>query len=131
MLFSPVKKCELELSHTGTHLRIVLAFTHFLSHISANFRDTRVILVLFIRNEKVELRVFFDLNTEFVETLDRSVTSEEVLRTRSECNDLEVLNTDNCTSDRYEICDHLSDIFSCSDRIFRNISVKMSHTEVV
>ena len=129
--FCPVKKSKFELSHTSAHLRIVLTFAHFFGHIFADLRNTRVILVLLIRNEKIELGILFDLNAQLIKTLDRCITSEEVLRTWTKCDDLKILNANNRTSDRYEISDHFCDIFSCSDRIFWNISVKMSHTEVV
>ena len=87
--------------------------------------------MLFVSNQKVKLRVLFDLNAQLIESFDRGITSEEVLWTRSKGNDLQVTNTDNGTCNWYEVSDHLCDVISCSNRIFRNISFQMTHFQVV
>ena len=83
--------------------------------------------MLFESNEKIKFGVFFDLNAQFIKALDRCITCKEILRTWSECNDLEVTNADNGTCNRYEITDHLGDVISCSNWIFRNVCFKMTH----
>ena len=42
-------------------------------------------------------------------------------------NDLQVTNTDNGTCNWYEVSDHGSNVSCSSNRIFRNISFKMTH----
>ena len=83
--------------------------------------------MLFVSNQKVKLRVLFDLNTQLIESFDRCVTCEEVLWTWSKGNDLQVTNTDNGTCNWYEVSDHGSNVSCSSNRIFRNISFKMTH----
>ena len=83
--------------------------------------------MLFVSNQEVKLRVLFDLNTQLIKSLDRCVACEEVLRTRSKGNDLQIANTDDSTCNWYEVCDHLRNVISSSYRIFRNISLKMTH----
>ena len=95
--------------------------------ICADIRDTRIVLMLFVSNQKVKLRVLFDLNTQLIKSLDWCVACEEILRTRTKGNDLQVTNTDNGTCNWYEVCDHFCNVVSSSYRIFRNISLKMTH----
>ena len=83
--------------------------------------------MLFESNKKIKFGVFFDLNAQLIKTFDRCITCKEILRTWSECNDLEVTNADNGTCNRYEITDHLGDVISCSNWIFRNVCFKMTH----
>ena len=44
--------------------------------------------MLVVSFKQVKLGVFFDLHAKVVKLLDRSVTCQEILRTRSECDDL-------------------------------------------
>jgi len=131
VLLSPVKERKLELRHALVHLRIVATLTHLSCHVSANLRDTRIICMCLVSYVQVKLGVLLDLNAKLIETLDGSVASEEVLRTRSEGDDLEVLNTDDSASDRNEVADHLRDVVSGSYRILRNIALEVAHSEVV
>ena len=57
--------------------------------------------------EQVELRVLLNLNVEVIEGTDRSVTSEEVVWTRTEADDLQVLQTNDSASDWQELVDEL------------------------
>ena len=131
VLLSPVKKRELELSHTLVHLRIVAAFAHFLSHVFADSRDTGIVRMCLVSYEQVKLRVLLNLNADLIETLDGSVAGEEILRSGTEGNNLKVLNTDDSASNRNELTDHLSDVVSGSNRIFRNIALEVAHSEVI
>ena len=81
--------------------------------------------------EKVELRVLFDLNAHSVQRLDGSVACEEVLRTRSERNDLQILHSIESSGYRNEVLDHVSALFCVSDRILRDVSVYATDLEVV
>ena len=83
--------------------------------------------MLLVSNQKVKLRVLFNLNAQLIESFDRCVTCEEVLWTRSEGNDLQIADTDNGTGNRYEVSDHGSNVSCSSNRIFWNISLKMTH----
>ena len=48
--------------------------------------------MLFVSNQKVKLRVLFNLNAQLIESFDRCVTCEEVLWTWSKGNDLQIRN---------------------------------------
>ena len=131
MLLSPVKKRKLELCHACAHLRIILAFAHLLSHVFAYSRDTGIVCMCLVSYKQVKFGVLFNFNAELIQSLDGSVAGEEVLRTRSESNNLKVLNTDDGASDRNEIADHLRDVISGTYRIFRNIALEVAHSEVI
>jgi hypothetical protein len=62
--------------------------------------DARVVRVLLVAHEQIELRVLLDLDAEFVQALDGRVAGEEVLRTRAEGDDLEVFHADDRASRR-------------------------------
>ena len=81
--------------------------------------------------EKVELRVLFDLNAHSVQRLDGSVACEEVLRTGTERNDLEVLHSIESSCYGNELVDHVSALFCVSDRILRDVSLYATDLEVV
>ncbi len=131
VLLSPVKERKLELCHTSAHLRVVFAFAHFLSHVFADRRDTRIVLMCLVSYEEVKLGVLLNLNAKLIETLDGSVAGEEVLRTRSEGNNLKILDTDDSAGDRNEVSNHLRNVISGSYRILRNIALEVAHSEVV
>ena len=53
------------------------------------------------------------------------------MRSGTEGYDLKVIKSINCISDRKEIVDHVSAIFSVTDRILRDISLYASEMEIV
>ena len=83
MCFHPVKQCDLKLCKSGQDTGHLVAVTKLLFHICNNFGDSCVILMLVECGIKVKLRVLFNLNAKVVKLLYRSVTSEEVLSTRT------------------------------------------------
>ncbi len=83
----PVKKGKFKLSHLGIEVSIIFAFAHFLCHISTDIRNARIIFMFLKGNQKIQLRVFLDLHTKLIETLDRSIAGKEVLRTRAKGDD--------------------------------------------
>ena len=87
--------------------------------------------MLLVSHEEVELRVLLHFNTQFIESLDRSVAGKEVLRTWTEGDDLQTLQTDDNACDGHELSHHLSHFFCSTYRIFRNITLQVTHTEVV
>lgn len=89
MVLSPVEKGELKLCHPWQKGLIVLALAHLLTHVLADLRDTRVVLMLTVADEQVELGVLLHLYTQLIESLDRSVASKEVLWTRTEGDNLQ------------------------------------------
>ena len=131
MLLCPVEQCKFELCHAAAERRIVAAFAHFLCHILANSIDAWVVLVLLVSYEQVELRVLLYLYAEFIQALDRSVAGEEVLRTRTEGDNLQALETKDDASYGNELCHHLSHFLCCTYRILRDIALEVAHAEVV
>ena len=47
-----------------------------------------------VGNEQIQLGVLLDLDAQLVQTLDGRVAGKEVLRTRAEGDDLQILHTD-------------------------------------
>ena len=95
MLLHPVEQRELVLCHARQQVRIRVAFlAELLRHVFRDFFDARVILVRTVRDEQVELGVFFDFDAEVVERRNRRVAGEKVLRTRAERDDFEALEAE-------------------------------------
>ena len=103
--------------------------TQLSSHIFHYIIDTWVALVLLESLEQVELRVLLNLNVEIIEGTDRSVTSEEVVRTGTEADDLQVLQTYDSTCDRQELMDHLSTLGSVANGLLRDVSASLAQAQ--
>ena len=131
MLLCPVKESKLKLCHAAAQVRVIFAFAHLFCHLLADAIDTWVVLVLLIRYEQVKLRVLLNLYAEFIQALDRSVASEEVLWTWTECDDLQALQTEDDTCYWHEVLDHLGNILCCTYRVLRDIAFQVAHAEVV
>ena len=89
--FRPVQKGKLKLSKLRNKVFPRVVASKLFLHVSNNFRNARIVFVLLNRSEKIELRVLFYFNAEVEELLNRRIASEEVVRTRTEGNDLQVL----------------------------------------
>ena len=87
--------------------------------------------MFFISDQQVKLGVFFNFNADIVKALDRSITCKEVLRTGTKGDNLKTGQTEYGSCDRNEVSDHISDFLSGADRILRNMSADLAHTEVV
>ena len=131
MRFHPIKEGQLILSQLGQDACHLVAFAKFFLHISDDFGDTGIVLMIVIGSEEIQLGILLDLSTEIVKLLDGSVAGKEILRTGAEGNDLEVADTDNASCNRYEFADHLSDLIGCADRILGNVSLDISQSQVV
>ena len=131
MLLRPVKERQLELCHPLKHFRIVLTLSHFGFHVLTDLWDPCISGMLFIAYEQVKFGVFFNFHAKLIKSFDRCITCEEVLRTRSESDDFQIFYANDRSCNRNEIRDHLRDILSSAYRIFRNISLEMSHAEIV
>ncbi len=131
VLFSPVQKGQFKLCHAREQVRIVAAFAHFFSHVLAHISDAGIILMLAIADQQVQFAVLFDLNAELIESLDGSVAGEEVLRTRSEGDDLQVGNTQHGPCDRDELRNAVGQIIGGAHGFFRDIALEMAHVQVV
>ena len=81
--------------------------------------------------KQVKLGVLFDFYAEVVQLFDRCVTCQEVGRTRSEADDFQVLNSYNCSCNRYEIFDHGCYVFCIANRVLRNVCVQVAQFQVV
>ena len=131
MLLRPVEQGQLKLRHALEHVGEIPAFAHLGGHVGTDLGNPLVPGVLFVAHQEIQFGVLFDLHTELIQALDRSVAGEEVLRTRTEGDDLQVLDTDDGAGDGDEVLDHLSQIFGGADRILGNIAPEVAHAEVV
>ena len=131
MRFGPIEQRQFELCHALEHLGIIAALTHLGGHVGADLGDALVTGVRLIAYQQIELGVLFDFHADLIQALDRSIAGEEVLRTRSEGDDLQVLYTDDGTGDGDEVLDHLAQIFGGAHRILGDIALEVAHAEVV
>jgi len=131
VVLRPVQQRQLELRHARAQLRIILALAHLLGHVLADSRDARVVLMLLVGDQQVQLGVLLDLDTQLVQALDRRIAGEEVLRTRTEGDDLEILEAQDGARDRHELRHHVRDLLCGAHRILRNIALEMAHTQVI
>lgn len=80
----PVQQRQLELRHALAQLRIILALAHFLRHVFADSGDAGVASMFLVGDEQIQLGVLFDFHAQLIQTLNRGIAGEEVLRTRAE-----------------------------------------------
>ena len=127
----PVKQGQFILCKSLQDLRLLVACSKFLLHIRDNFRNSRVAGMIVEGLEQIELGVLFDLNAKVVELLDRSVACKEIVRSRSEGDELQSGQTIDGACDRKELMDHIRALSGCSYRILRNISLYAAQSQVV
>ena len=109
----------------------VSALAHLLRHILADFGDARVVRVLPVAHQQVELRVFLHLDAQLVEALDRRVAGEEVLGSGSEGDDFEIFDADDGSGDRNKLRDHLRDLRCGAHGVFGDVALELAHAQVV
>ena len=127
----PVEQRQLKLRHAFEHIGVISALAHFLLHILTNGGNTRIARMGLVGNEQIQLGVLLDLHAQLVQALDGRVAGEEVLRTRAEGDDLQILHADNGTGNGDKVRDHLRDILRRADRILGDIALQMAHAEVI
>ena len=54
-MLCPVKESKLKLCHAAAQVRVIFAFAHLFCHFLAYGVDARVVLVLLVSHEQVEL----------------------------------------------------------------------------
>ena len=81
--------------------------------------------------KQVELGVFLDLHAEVVELLDRRVAGEEVHRTRTEGDDLQVFQPDDRARDGEEFVHEVGAVCRVAHGIFRNVRLHAAQLEIV
>ena len=126
----PVQQRQLKLRHALEQVGVDLA-VHLLLHVGHDLRDACIAGVLPVGHQQVELGVLLDLHAQLVQALDRRVAGEEVLRTRAEGDDLEVLHADDGAGDRHELADHGRALLGGAHRILRDVGLQMAHAQVV
>ena len=87
--------------------------------------------MLVVSCEQVKLGVFLDLNAQVIQSCDRCIASQEVLRTGTEGYDLEISQTNDSLCDRDKLVYHISNFGSSTNRILGNVSSYASQLEVV
>ena len=132
VLFCPVKQGKLKLRHAGQEVGIVVSVGAKLGgHVFDNVGDSLVVLVGLVRYQQVKLRVLFNLYADVVKAFDRGVAGKEVLRARSECDDLKVRKSDKGAGHRNKVLHHGGDFFGCSNRILGKNGLELSEAKVV
>ena len=127
----PVQQRQLELRHALAQLRIILALAHFLRHVFADSGDAGVASMFLVGDEQIQLGVLFDFHAQLIQTLNRGIAGEEVLRTRAEGDDLEVLHADDGAGNRDKFRDLVRQLIRRADGIFRDVALQVAHTQIV
>ena len=83
------------------------------------------------RFKQIQFRVLFNLYADIVKLLDRCVAGQEVQRSRSEADDLQVIQSDHGSCDRLEFMDHVRTLLSGSHRILRDIGFHIAQFQIV
>ena len=117
----PIQQSNFILSQFRQDFRFHIAFAQLFLHILCHLRNTWVSFMVFKGLEKVQLRVFFNLDSQVIQSLDRSIAGQEVLRTRTEADNFQVFQSHNSSCDGNKFFNHTCHFFSCANRIFRNI----------
>ncbi len=131
MLLRPVDKRQLELRHARKKLRIVPALAHLLCHIAADPGDARIALVCPVRNKKIQLGIFFDLNAQLIKPAYRRVAGKEILRARSKRDYFQLAQPDNGARHGDKIRHHARNVLSRTDGIFGYITFETAQTKII
>ena len=132
VLLDPVKQRQLVSRKLLQHRWLLaLCIPHLLRHIRDDLRDSLVVLVLLIGLKQIQLGLFLNLDIQVVELLDRCIACQEIRRSRSEGNDLQVAQSVRDPCNRKEVVDHIRALLSISDRIVRNIRVDVAKGNIV
>ena len=81
--------------------------------------------------EQIQLRVLLDLYAQIVQLFDGRIAGQEVQRTRSEADDLQIRKSDQAAGDGQEIVDHVRALLSSPHRIFRNIGPDIAQLQII
>ena len=129
MTLDPVAECQLILSEFRQNRRNLVAMSEFGGHVLHHVVDTGVALVLLERLEQVELRVLLNLHVEVIQGADRSVASQEVVGTRTEADDLQVLQTDDGTGDGDELMDHVGALAGVANGLLGDVGTCLAQRQ--
>ena len=91
MCLYPIQQSDLVLSQFWQDFRLHIAFAQFFLHIFCNFFNTWIPFMFLKGFKKIQLRVLFDLDSQVIQSLDRSVAGQEVLRTGTKADHFQVL----------------------------------------
>ena len=84
-----------------------------------------------IGDQKVKLAVLLYFNTNVIESLDWSITSKEILRARSECDYLQLLQSDYGPGHRNKVHYHPCHSLTVSHRILRDVGRNIPQVQVI
>ena len=84
----PVEQGEFVLCKLLKHLRLLVAVAELLRHIQGHCRDSLISRMLIKCLKQIELGIFLNLDTQLIELIDGCVAGKEVLRTRTEADEL-------------------------------------------
>ena len=91
MCLYPIQQSDLVLSQFWQDFRLHIAFAQFFLHIFCNFFNTWIPFMFLKGFKKIQFRVLFDLDSQVIQSLDRSVAGQEVLRTGTKADHFQVL----------------------------------------
>ena len=87
----PVKQGQLILCKLLQNLRLLVTGTQLCCHVRNHLGDAGIARMLVVGFEKIQLGVLLNLDPQIVKRLDGCVACQEVLRTRTEADDLQVV----------------------------------------
>ncbi len=127
----PVLQRQLILGQPRQDLRLLVAASEILLHILHHIRDPLVALMVQEGLIQIELGVLLDLYAQIVKLLDRRIAREEILRARTEGNDLQILKCIDRPRHRKEVVDHVRALLRVAHRVLRNIRLHVAELQVV
>jgi hypothetical protein len=80
---------------------------------------------------EIELAVLHDLDPEIIQGLDRGVAGQEILRTRTEGEDLQALEPEADARDGHELADHRGDFVRDPHGIGWDVRTQAAQAQVI
>ena len=131
MGLGPIQQSQLQLSHPGVEIGIILALAHLLGHVCADLGDPGIIGMGLVGHQQVQLGVFLHFHAQLIQSLDGGVAGKEVLGTGAEGDDLETGEANQGAGNGLEVGNHGGDILRGAHGIGGDIGLEMAHAQVV
>ncbi len=132
VLLCPVEQGQLELREARQQVGVGVARrAELLRHVVRDAGDAFVPLVRAVGDQKVQLGIFLDFDSQVVQRLDGRVAGEKVLRARAEGDDLQRFEPDGRARGGDELPNHLRNLIGRADRVFRYHGRDVAQPQVI
>ncbi len=127
----PVQQGQFELRHPGQQVGVILALAHLGGHVGTDVGDAGIVGMGLVGDQQVQLGVLLDLHAQLIQTLDGGVAGEEVLGTRAEGDDLQVLHAQDGPGDGHELGDLVRQFLGSAHGVLGDVGAQVAHAQVV